>query len=375
MSTVSYWERESFLEKRDYIIVGSGIVGLTCALELKQLDPQASITILEKGFLPAGASTKNAGFTCFGSPSELLDDLNHLNAEDVFKLVENRVNGLAKLRRIVGDKNMEYKQYGSYELFKDTELYHKCMDNLEYLNKQLKPIFNQNTFEVFTKPKDFGLAKESLLIKNVFEGQLNTGLMMKNLITLATKAGVEILNGFTVAHIAKINEGWKVLGKQSSIETKKLILCNNAFASKLLPELDLKPARAQVLITKPVKNLKIKGCFHMDKGYYYFRNVANRVLLGGGRNLDFKAEETFEMSTSVKIQEHLKTLLKTKILPNQEFEIDRSWSGIMGMGNSKTTLLKQLDESLFCAIRLGGMGVALGTDVGQKVANLANSNL
>jgi glycine/D-amino acid oxidase-like deaminating enzyme len=375
MSTVSYWERESFLEKRDYIIVGSGIVGLTCALELKQLNPQASITILEKGFLPAGASTKNAGFTCFGSPSELLDDLNHLNAEDVFKLVENRVNGLAKLRRIVGDKNMEYKEYGSYELFKDTELYHKCMDNLEYLNKQLKPIFNQNTFEVFTKPKDFGLAKESLLIKNVFEGQLNTGLMMKNLITLATKAGVEILNGFTVAHIAKINEGWKVLGKQSSIETKKLILCNNAFASKLLPELDLKPARAQVLITKPVKNLKIKGCFHMDKGYYYFRNVANRVLLGGGRNLDFKAEETFEMSTSVKIQEHLKTLLKTKILPNQEFEIDRSWSGIMGMGNSKTTLLKQLDESLFCAIRLGGMGVALGTDVGQKVANLANSYL
>lgn len=374
MSTVSYWERESFLEKRDYIIVGSGIVGLTCALELKQLNPQASITILEKGFLPAGASTKNAGFTCFGSPSELLDDLNHLNAEDVFKLVENRVNGLAKLRRIVGDKNMEYKEYGSYELFKDNELYIKCMDNLEYLNKQLKPIFNQNTFEIFTKPKDFGLAKESLLIKNVFEGQLNTGLMMKNLITLATKAGVEILNGFTVAHIAKINEGWKVLGKQSSIETKKLILCNNAFASKLLPELDLKPARAQVLITKPVKNLKIKGCFHMDRGYYYFRNVANRVLLGGGRNLDFKAEETFEMSTSVKIQEHLKTLLKTKILPNQEFEIDRSWSGIMGIGNSKTTLLKQLDESLFCAIRLGGMGVALGTDVGQKVANLANSN-
>jgi gamma-glutamylputrescine oxidase len=374
MSTVSYWERESFLEKRDYIIVGSGIVGLTCALELKQLNPQASITILEKGFLPAGASTKNAGFTCFGSPSELLDDLNHLNTEDVFKLVENRVNGLAKLRRIVGDKNMEYKEYGSYELFKDNELYIKCMDNLEYLNKQLKPIFNQNTFEVFTKPKDFGLAKESLLIKNVFEGQLNTGLMMKNLITLATKAGVEILNGFTVANIAKINEGWKVLGKQTSIETKKLILCNNAFASKLLPELDVKPARAQVLITKPIKNLKIKGCFHMDRGYYYFRNVANRVLLGGGRNLDFKAEETFEMSTSVKIQEHLKALLKTKILPNQEFEIEHSWSGIMGMGNSKTTLLKQLDESLFCAIRLGGMGVALGTDVGQKVANLANSN-
>ena len=49
-----------------------------------------------------------------------------------------------------------------------------------------------------------------------------------------------------------------------------------------------------MLITKPIKNLHIKGTFHLDKGYYYFRNIDDRILFGGGRNLDFKTEETTE---------------------------------------------------------------------------------
>ena len=77
MSGTSYWEEESFLKNIDYTVIGSGIVGLTCALELRRLNPNSKIIILERGFLPTGASTKNAGFTCFGSPSELLDDLSN----------------------------------------------------------------------------------------------------------------------------------------------------------------------------------------------------------------------------------------------------------------------------------------------------------
>ena len=74
---LSYWEIKNWLTNIDYTIVGSGIVGLNCALQLKQRFPDAKILILEKGMLPQGASTKNAGFACFGSLSEIIDDLNH----------------------------------------------------------------------------------------------------------------------------------------------------------------------------------------------------------------------------------------------------------------------------------------------------------
>ena len=60
----------------DYLIVGSGIVGLTCAIQLKAKDPEARVVIVEQGDRPSGASIKNAGFACFGSVSELLDDAN-----------------------------------------------------------------------------------------------------------------------------------------------------------------------------------------------------------------------------------------------------------------------------------------------------------
>jgi len=366
MSSISYWEEETFLKNIDY--------GVTCALELRKLNPDSKIVILERGYLPTGASTKNAGFTCFGSPSELLDDLKKSNETDVFKLVEDRVKGLSKLRALVGDKNMDYREYGSYELFDKAELYHSCVDNIAYLNKQLYSTFNSNTFETFNKPAHFGFDKNSLLIKNNFEGQINTGLMMRELLNLANRANIEILNGFEVLNFKLSTGHWNIESHQAKIKTGKLILCNNAFAKQFFPEFDLKPARAQILITKPIDNLKIKGCFHMDEGYYYFRNVGNRVLFGGGRNLDFKKEETFEINTSSKIQNQLKHLLKTKILPNQDFEIEKSWAGIMGVGSTKSTHIKQLDEGLFCAVRMGGMGIALGANVGQEVAKLASDN-
>ena len=112
----------------------------------------------------------------------------------------------------------------------------------------------------------------------------------------------------------------------------------------------------------------------MDQGYYYFRNVGTRVLFGGGRNIDFKGEETFEMVTSEKIQKELRYLLKTKILPNQDFEIEKTWAGIMGVGTTKSTHIKELKEGLFCAVRMGGMGIALGANVGEEVARLASKN-
>ena len=72
---LSYWERESFFRDIDVAVIGSGIVGLSAALRARELAPSARIAVLERGALPIGASTRNAGFACFGSVSELLDDM------------------------------------------------------------------------------------------------------------------------------------------------------------------------------------------------------------------------------------------------------------------------------------------------------------
>ena len=154
-----------------------------------------------------------------------------------------------------------------------------------------------------------------------------------------------------------------------SFKTKKLLFATNGFASKLTNN-EVRPARAQVLITEPIKNLVIKGTFHLDKGYYYFRNIDDRILLGGGRNLDFEGETTSEIAETELIQNHLEKLLKEVILPDQNFKIAHRWSGIMGIGNSKNPIVMQLSQNVFCGVRLGGMGVAIGSLVGKELAEL-----
>jgi gamma-glutamylputrescine oxidase len=118
---LSFWEKETFINHTDYLIIGSGIVGLSTAIYLKQRDNTKKVTVLERGFLPTGASTKNAGFSCIGSPSELLDDLKKHSKDEVYATVAKRWAGLLNLNQLLGEENIGYKSLGSHELFQNVE--------------------------------------------------------------------------------------------------------------------------------------------------------------------------------------------------------------------------------------------------------------
>jgi glycine/D-amino acid oxidase-like deaminating enzyme len=369
---LSYWEIKSWLTNIDYTIVGSGIVGLNCALQLKQKFPKATILILEKGMLPQGASTKNAGFACFGSLSEILDDLKSHSEEEVVKLIKKRIDGLLLLRQTLTDQAIYYQQLGGYELFTkdDTQLFEACLEKKQAINELIRPIFKEDVFKL--KNNIFGFKNiQETYVFNPFEGQIDTGKMMEALLQKVQVKGIKILNNILVESYQDALKGVQIKTNQLEFHSKNVIFTTNGFASQHITE-KVQPARAQVLITKPINNLHIQGTFHLDKGYYYFRNIDNRILFGGGRNLDFKTEETTELAQTELIQNKLKELLRTVILPETAFEIDYSWSGIMGVGESKKPIVKQLSDHVYCGVRLGGMGVAIGSLVGKEIVDLIN---
>ena len=366
----SYWELKNWFTNVDYAIVGSGIVGLHCALQLRNRFPKAKILVLEKGILPQGASTKNAGFACFGSLSEILDDLQSHTEEEVFQLVEKRIKGLTLLREHLGDAAIDYKAYGGYELFlkKDKSFFDVCIQDLSKVNTLLKPLFSKDVFVSQPNSFQFNGVVENLIF-NPFEAQIDTGNMMQALLKKAAHNDVLILNQQNVTGYQELNDGVEVVTNDITFKTNKLLFATNGFAADLTLG-EVQPARAQVLITKPIANLHIKGTFHLDKGYYYFRNIGNRILFGGGRNLDFKGENTSEFGQTKIIQDALERLLKSVILPHNDFEIEHRWSGIMGVGNHKKPIVKQLSDNTYCGVRLGGMGVAIGSLIGKELADL-----
>lgn len=58
------------------------------------------------------------------------------------------------------------------------------------------------------------------------------------------------------------------------------------------------------------------------------------------------------------------------ILPGYNAEVDYWWSGIMGFGEELQPIIKQLQPGVFCAVRCNGMGVAMGSLVGEEVAEM-----
>jgi hypothetical protein len=88
-------------------------------------------------------------------------------------------------------------------------------------------------------------------------------------------------------------------------------------------------------------------------------------LFGGGRNLDFETETTTELALNAKIQKRLDQLLKHVILPDTAFEVEQRWAGIMGVGSEKKPIIRQVSPNTVCAVRMGGMGIAIGSLVGK----------
>jgi hypothetical protein len=373
---LSYWEYESFFKNIDIAIIGSGIVGLNAAITLKEQQPELRIAIIERSFLPYGASTRNAGFACFGSLTELLDDLTVSSEADVLALVEKRWRGLQRLRERVGDKNLQYQELGGMEIFKseESDIAKTCLDAIPHFNDAIGKIIGRK--EIYKKldiseTKVFGFQGIQTIIKNNAEGQIHTGEMMRSLLNLAHAKNILFLNGLTIESIKDendnviltSNEGWH-------FSVKKVLVCTNGFAKRLFPTLLVEPARNQVIVTKPIEGLKVKGCFHYDKGYFYFRNIENRILIGGGRNLDIQNEMTDTFGTTPIIQNAINELLQNVILPNQKYEIEHIWSGILGIGSIKKPIIEMISPNIGVAVRMGGMGVAIGSLVGEEGAEM-----
>ncbi|MFM2259563.1 MAG: hypothetical protein RLZZ424_1549 [Bacteroidota bacterium] len=389
---ISVWEQSTYFAPKDLVIVGCGFVGLWTAYEAIHQNPKLNITILERGTIPSGASTRNAGFSCFGSVSELISDIQLMGEAAMLETVKMRYDGLQRIQEVFKAKEIDYNQWGGYELFEgkkgakndESGLYDisKLESDIAYLNKILAPALktpkkNGKYLPIYTNAskdiKKLGFQGIEALAFNQLEGQLNSAKLVLALQKAVQAKGVQILFNTEVKKFKSHKKGVTITTNlEAVLETKQFLVCTNGFAKQLIPSLDVVPARGQVFVTEPIKNLKFKGCFHFDEGYYYFRNLGNRLLLGGARNADFKNEKTYSLETSATIQKVLEDFMMQRILPkgSKKPKIELRWSGTMGMGTIKKPIIEQVQPNVYCAVRMSGMGVAIAPIVAKKALKL-----
>ncbi|MCH7400632.1 NAD(P)/FAD-dependent oxidoreductase [Belliella kenyensis] len=366
---LSYWEKE-YLINYDLIIIGSGIVGMSTAIWYKEKYPNSAVLILERGLLPSGASTRNAGFACFGSLTELIDDLKVMSESEVRALVKRRYDGLCAMRSYFGDNRIGYNHTGGYELICEGE--EAILDHIPTINALLRPIFMEDVFEQVDEIEDMGFGKQVVrLVKNKFEGELETGKYIDSLLNTCQLKDIRIITGADVIEVEpKVLVKDPLGGSPIAFLSKKVAVCTNAFTKRFFPELDIDPGRGMIMVSNTLADqIPWSGSFHYDKGFVYFRKVGqNRLLVGGGRNVDIEGEQTTLFGINPKIKTYLQALIHEVILPKQEITIEFEWSGIMAFGNTKEPIVKKISDRLSVAVRLGGMGVAIGWELGRSLS-------
>lgn len=388
---------EDVLLRFDVVVVGAGIIGLSSAIELAERNPALRIAVLERGLIPTGASTRNAGVACFGSVGEIVSDISRMGQKGALGVLSQRVAGLQKLKQRCASSDVGYEEHGGHELFFDE---HEVLTHLPELNALLEPLLGA---EVFTRRDDlinmFMLGPSvHALVHIKHEATIHSGLLMNTLWKKAEQLGVRIFTGSLVIAINGHQLSVRTINGERIVEAVTTVLATNGNTSQLtithveptsnarhgavakhgavslehVPTFE--PARGQVLLTAPIEGLPLRGSFHFDAGFYYFRNLGNRILFGGGRNTDFEGERTLSMSTTQPLQEHLEELLRTVIAPGRAISIERRWSGTMAFANGKQPFVGYIAENVVLAFGCNGMGVALGSNIASDVADLIQRN-
>jgi len=369
----SYWESKTFLQHQDVIVIGGGIVGLTAAISMMDKEGIHHVTILERGPIPMGASTRNAGFACFGSLSELIADRKRSSTpEDIKDIVSMRKNGLDLLRQLVPDQEMDYVASGGYEYFSATQTddFEECWDHIDEYNALVEEATDLSDAYQLLSDNRFGFNSPHPLIYNKHEGQLNPAKLVKYLVKIAKDKGVTIINGAAVDRIEEHDESISaVLSSGHQFSASKLVHTTNAFVQDLMDLADVKPVRNQVYVTEEIAQLSTRGCFHSQEGYIYFRNIDNRLLIGGARQ-HFNTEDTHDFGQTPEIKNYLRDFLIRELGLPASIRFDYGWSGILAVGSSKKPLIQQISNRQYIGVRMGGMGVAIGSLVGANLANL-----
>lgn len=366
----SFWEKNNPSLKTDICIVGGGFTAVWTAFFLSKNNSDLTITIIDSMVASRAASTRNAGFLCYGSPSEILADIESMGEEDAINLLSQRVKGLELIKQYVPDVEAEITYQGGKEFFPSSldSLWKNTAPKLDYLNYLIE---SQTGF----RPYSIGNVGESFRRGNCIdirgEGAVNPAALLHFLNRKIKQRGVQVIDGTKITAFDETLEGVNLQTESGIVyQAKKVLMATNAFTADLIPDLpEIRPARNVVCILKPSVSLDLAACYHTNEGYIYYRKAGDYLLIGGGRNW-FKEEEfTSSLEVRQEVVEKLVDFAKSELFhPKFKFETFMSWSGTMGVGSKKSPVFQWVGKKVLIAARLSGMGVALCPLLGRKAA-------
>ncbi len=333
-------------EKVDVAIIGAGITGVSCALELAR--GGLRVRVHDARGIAEGASGRNGGFALRGGAARYDVARETYGAEAAKELWQRTEAALDRLEAVAGDA---FRRTGSLRLAADGEERDEIHLEYEALHEDgfaaewrdelphLRPEFRGAIFH----PQD---------------GSLQPGRFVRRLAEAAAAQGVAFQEHQRVASL-------------DELDAEQIVIATDGSGRGLLPELDdaLWPARGQVVTTEPLSE-QLFDCPHYARhGFDYWQQLADgRIVLGGFRDFSILTEMTDDETTTEPIQQALDAFLVELLgyLP----VVTHRWAGIFGLTQDLLPLVGRVPahDGVWLAAGYSGHGNVLGLMCGELVA-------
>lgn len=366
----------------DFAVVGGGFAGLSAARRLAQLNPGATVVVLEAGRLAEGASGRNSGF--------MIDLPHELTSDDYAGGGDDR-SVIALNRHAIGFARGAVEDYGIDRNFFDPagKINGAASEATDGLNQSYARHLADmgEPSQRLDRQAMFDLTGSRHYVSGLYTPgtvMLQPAGYIRGLGEGLRRAGVRVCENTPVLETTRQGGTWVLTTRQGKVRAGKVILANNGhlesfgFAQNRLMHVFLYASMTVELDAGALARLGGQprwGITPSDPMGTTMRRIDSGQ---GGNRIITRTCATFEPG----MQASPASLARTAKVHREKFEerfpqlagvaMEHSWAGHLCLSRNGVSVMKQLDEGLFSACVCNGLGTARSTLTGIGAAEMAS---
>jgi glycine/D-amino acid oxidase-like deaminating enzyme len=369
--------------KADVVIVGGGLTGLNCAIELGRGGAQA--VVLDAEALGFGASTRNGGGVSGGnnvakglsgakgrqSPAE--------EAEQLRAIMGDAAEGLTHIEALIGRENIacHYERTGRFVGAWTPKHYDGMTAKIDALNRfadaDASMLPRERQREEIASDYYFG----GMVVNRT--GKLHPGLYHRGLMDAARRHGAILIGSCRAGQLTRIATGWRVETTRGPIEARDVVIATNGYTGGLTPDLKrrLIPVASHIIATEPldpalarslIPNQRTLADSRRILSYYRLSPDGTRVIFGGRAKF---TQVTPEVSAPI-----LRSMMLARWPQLKGVRVTHAWTGNVAFAFDYMPHMGVTQQGLHYAMGCNGAGVAmlsyLGAELGKKLLGTSN---
>lgn len=352
--------------RADVAVIGGGYTGLSAARALRQAG--ASVLVLERDRVGAGASSRNGGFVLPGYKSDIPTIVRRFGLPVARQLHEDSLAAIAFVERLVADERIscDFHRPGYVTLAAKP----RHLRGLEETRRLLERDFGYHSqllsqaemkAEIATERYHGGLLEPDA-------AAIQPAAYVRGLADAAVRLGVVLVEGVEASSVRRVGQEFELQTSGGPVATRDVLVATNGYTGTLLPWLAQRvvPVGSFLIATAPLSTdqqrrlIPRRRLFADTKNLlYYFRLSADGRMVFGGR--------AAFVPTAVERSRELLRLGMAEVFPELAgAPVEFAWGGTLGFTRDQLPHAGRHDGVAY-ALGYGGHGVALASWLGDQV--------